>query len=128
MKLLILTTQDRFFLSHVLERALFIKDKGWEIIVATEKTSDDYFRCIQQFGFKIYDTQIKRKSVNPFSQLQDIITLSKIYRYEKPDVCLRWVSEKWTSRNNLGDNYVLGGVHYETSASTVHCRVQKERC
>ena len=41
---------------------------------------------------------------------------------------LRWVSEKWTSRNNLGDNYVLGGVHYETSASTVHCRVQKERC
>lgn len=41
---------------------------------------------------------------------------------------VRWVSEKWTSRNNLGDNYVLGGVHYETSASTVHCRVQKERC
>ena len=41
---------------------------------------------------------------------------------------MRWVSEKWTSRNNLGDNYVLGGVHYETSASTVHCRVQKERC
>ena len=33
---------------------------------------------------------------------------------------LRWVSEKWTSRNNLGDNYVLGGIHYETSASTVH--------
>ena len=23
---------------------------------------------------------------------------------------LRWVSEKWTSRNNLGDNYVLGGI------------------
>ena len=37
MKLLILTTQDRFFLSHVLERAQYIKDKGWEIIVATEK-------------------------------------------------------------------------------------------
>lgn len=99
MKLLILTTQDRFFLSHVLERALFIKDKGWEIIVATEKTSDDYFRCIQQFGFKIYDTQIKRKSVNPFSQLQDIITLSKIYRYEKPDVC-------W----HLGAKYIFWGT------------------
>ena len=41
---------------------------------------------------------------------------------------LRWVSEKWTSRNNLGENYVLGGIHYETSTSTVHCRVQKERC
>ena len=41
---------------------------------------------------------------------------------------VRWVSEKWTSRNKLGDNYVLGGIHYETSTSTVHCRVQKERC
>lgn len=60
MKLLILTTQDRFFLSHLLERARYIQDKGWEIIVATEKTSDDYFRRIQQFGFKVYDTQIKR--------------------------------------------------------------------
>ena len=36
---------------------------------------------------------------------------------------LRWVSEKWTSRNHLGDNYVLGGIHYETSTPTVHCRV-----
>lgn len=99
MKLLILTTQDRFFLSHLLERALYIQDKGWEIIVATEKTSDDYFRRIQQFGFKVYDTQIKRKSINPFSQLQDIITLSKIYKYEKPDVC-------W----HLGAKYIFWGT------------------
>ena len=36
---------------------------------------------------------------------------------------LRWVSKKWTSRINLGENYVLGGFHYETSTSTVHSRV-----
>ncbi len=99
MKLLILTTQDRFFLSHILDRALYIKDKGWEIIVATEKTSDDYIRRIQQFGFKVYDTQIKRKSINPFSQLRDIITLSKIYKCEKPDVC-------W----HLGAKYIFWGT------------------
>ena len=99
MKLLILTTQDRFFLSHLLERAQYIQDKGWEVIVATEKTSDDYFRRIQQFGFKVYDTQIKRKSINPFSQLQDIITLSKIYKHEKPDVC-------W----HLGAKYIFWGT------------------
>lgn len=99
MKLLILTTQDRFFLSHLLERAQYIQDKGWEIIVATEKTSDDYFRRIQQFGFKVYDTQIKRKSINPFSQLQDVITLSKIYKHEKPDVC-------W----HLGAKYIFWGT------------------
>lgn len=99
MKLLILTTQDRFFLSHVLERAQYIKDKGWEIIVATEKTSDDCFRRIQQFGFKVFDTKIKRKSINPFSQLQDIITLSKIYRRERPDLC-------W----HLGAKYIFWGT------------------
>lgn len=99
MKLLVLTTQDRFFLSHILERALYIKDKGWEVIVATEKTSDDYFRRIQQFGFRVYDTQIRRKSVNPFSQLRDIITLSKIYKREKPDVC-------W----HLGAKYIFWGT------------------
>ena len=55
-------------------------------------------------------------------------SLSASKRRNMPKPILRWVSEKWTSRNNLGDNYVLGGVHYETSASTVHCRVQKERC
>ena len=99
MKLLILTTQDRFFLSHILERALYIKDKGWEVIVATEKTSDDYFRRIQQFDFRVYDTQIRRKSVNPFSQLHDIIILSKIYKREKPDVC-------W----HLGAKYIFWGT------------------
>lgn len=99
MKLLILTTQDRFFLSHVLERALYIKNKGWEIVVATEKTSDDYFKRIQRFGFRVYDTQIKRKSINPFSQLKDIITLSNIYKCEKPDVC-------W----HLGAKYIFWGT------------------
>ena len=47
----------------------------------------------------MYDTQIKRKSINPFSQLQDIITLSKIYKHEKPDVC-------W----HLGAKYIFWGT------------------
>ena len=67
----------------------------------------------QTEDFRLYNTDIKtERHGRPYSVL----------------ISLRWVSEKWTSRNNLGDNYVLGGVHYETSASTVHCRVQKERC
>ena len=54
--------------------------------------------------------------------------LLKLLDEDRLDFIVRWVSEKWTSRNKLGDNYVLGGIHYETSTSTVHCRVQKERC
>ena len=59
MKLLILTTQDRFFLSHVLERALYIKDKGWEIIVATEKTSNT--KRFNELNYKVL-SELKREN------------------------------------------------------------------
>ena len=64
--------------------------------------------------------------VLPVALLSIVLGISGCSKEEPVDV--RWVSEKWTSRNKLGDNYVLGGIHYETSTSTVHCRVQKERC
>ena len=63
-----------------------------------------------------------------FSFFDGYLDYTLDFMQQAEDAEVRWVSEKWTSRNNLGDNYVLGGVHYETSASTVHCRVQKERC
>ena len=68
-------------------------------------------RLIETMLSKEFHGKCEEKSVS-------MIELNKIFqRY------VRWVSEKWTSRNHLGDNYVLGGIHYETSTPTVHCRV-----
>ena len=34
---------------------------------------------------------------------------------------LQWVSEKWTSRNHLGENDVQGGNHCDSCPSSIHC-------
>lgn len=99
MKLLILTTLDSFFLSHILDRALYIKKQGWQIVVAARKTDESKRRKIENYGFEFYDTSIERKSVGIFSQVKDIYTLYKIYKAVLPDICF-----------HLGAKYIFWGT------------------
>ena len=99
MKLLILTTLDSFFLSHILDRALYIKKQGWQIVVAARKTDESKRRKIENYGFEFYDTSIERKSVGIFSQVKDIYTLYKIYKAVLPDIC-----------SHLGAKYIFWGT------------------
>lgn len=86
MKLLVLTTQDKFFLSHVSERAEYFKNCGWEVAVAIQITDLEFVRKIQKKGFEVFDTKIERQSVNPFSQILAIKRLLRIYFGYKPDL------------------------------------------
>lgn len=86
MRILILTTQDCFFLSHVKERALYLKKRGCDVGVAAQKTSDNIVKKIISLGFVFYDTQLERQSINPFSQFLALIRLLKIQQDFKPDV------------------------------------------
>lgn len=85
-KLLFLTTQDRFFLSHLKERALFAQANGFAIHIAAQKTSDNYVSDIEQMGFHFYDTKIERQSIGLLSQFKSLMILRKIYSKVKPDV------------------------------------------
>ena len=87
MRLLIVTTQDRFFLTHVVERALYFKQKGWDVSVAAEETQKNYKNNILALGFNFYDTQIERKSLNPLGLLKAFFRLNKIFKDVKPDYC-----------------------------------------
>lgn len=87
MRLLFLTTQDRFFLTHVSERATFFKEKGWDVYVAAQQTSEKYKADIQNLGFKFYDTKMERKAVNPFSLVASFFRILKIYSVVHPDLC-----------------------------------------
>lgn len=87
MRLLIVTTQDRFFLTHVVERALYFKQKGWDVFIAAEETQKKYKNNILALGFDFYDTQIERKSLNPLGLLKAFFRLKKIYKDVKPDYC-----------------------------------------
>lgn len=110
MKLLILTTLDSFFLSHVLDRALYIKEQGWQVIVAAKQTDENKRRKIEEYGFKFYDTNIKRKSIGILAQVKDIVTLYRIYKNVSPDVCF-----------HLGAKYIFWG----TLVSRLLCPVPK---
>lgn len=87
MHLLIVTTQDRFFLTHVVERALYFKQKGWNVSIAAEETQEKYKNSILALGFNFYDTEIKRKSLNPLGLVKAFFRLKQIYKDVKPDYC-----------------------------------------
>lgn len=86
MRILIITTQDRFFLSHIRERAEYFKDQGCIVGVAAQKTSEDLIKKIQSLGFFFFDTKIERKSINPISQIVALYRLFKIHSLFKPDI------------------------------------------
>lgn len=86
MKILIVTTQDRFFLTHIKERALFFRDQGCIVAIAAQKTSQEFVESIRAYGFAFYDTKIERRSLNIFSEFLALIRLFKINRSFAPDV------------------------------------------
>ena len=86
MKILIVTTQDSFFLSHIKERAIFFKNQGCIVAVAAQKTSENIINQIKELGFTFYDTKIERQSLNIFSQFYALIRLLRIQFSFKPDI------------------------------------------
>ena len=85
-KLLYLTTQDKFFLSHLKERAVNAKDNGFTIFVAAQLTDRRYAEEIKKLGFVFFDTKIERRSLNVLSQIRAIRRLIKIINLVKPDI------------------------------------------
>ena len=83
-KLLFLITEDWFFCSHFLERALAAKKSGFEIIVCARKNKDK--KNIEDYGFKFQEISFNRKSINPLYEFQVLIKIIKIYRKFSPDI------------------------------------------
>lgn len=86
MRVLIVTTQDSFFLSHVRERAEYFKNMGAEVGVAAQKTSDSLVQQIESLGIPFFDTKLERKSLNPITQLKALFRLFFIQRSFKPNI------------------------------------------
>lgn len=86
MNLIIFVGQDRFFLSHVRDRAEYLSRKGFNVYVLGKKTEDQYVEQIEALGFKFHDTKIRRDAINPFVALQNFADVISIYRSIKPDI------------------------------------------
>ena len=77
-------TEDWFFLSHFLSRALSAQKHGYEIYVCSNETNKK--RIIENYGIKFINLPYKRPNINPFYEIYILIRLILIVYKIKPDI------------------------------------------
>jgi glycosyltransferase involved in cell wall biosynthesis len=84
LKLLYLITEDWFFCSHFLERAVSARAAGFEVVVVTRvKAHGDLIRAA---GLRLVPINIKRRSLNLLDEVRTLFTILHVFRNERPDI------------------------------------------
>lgn len=84
MKLLYLITEDWFFCSHFMERAMAAKAAGYDVLVVTRVVNKG--PQIVDAGLRLMHLPLGRSSLNPFSAVWSMVRLALIYWRERPDL------------------------------------------
>jgi glycosyltransferase involved in cell wall biosynthesis len=84
LKLLYLITEDWFFCSHFIERAIAAKAAGHEILVVTQRGAKG--AQILKAGLRLIHVPLVRRSLNPLSAAWAVLCLIQIYSRERPDL------------------------------------------
>ena len=83
-KLVFLITEDWFFLSHFLDRALAARRAGFDVVVAANEGRAA--AEIQDKGLRFVAVPFRRGGLNVFSEIATLWSIRKLYRKERPDV------------------------------------------
>ena len=83
-KILINLTEDWFFKSHFLSRAVDAKKSGYDVFVTCNESNDRKF--IEQRGIKFISSSLNRRSINPFYELYVLIKYFFIFKKINPDI------------------------------------------
>lgn len=83
-KLLYLITEDWFFCSHFIERAIVAKQKGYTVAVMTRVNI--HANIITSAGIKLIPSQLRRRSINPLREIAVMWEIWKTYSAERPDI------------------------------------------
>ena len=83
-KILFNITEDWFFLSHFLSRALSAQKDGFEIYVCCNETNKK--EIIEKYGIKFLRLPYKRPNINPIYQVYILIKLLLIIIKVKPNI------------------------------------------
>lgn len=83
-KILFNITEDWFFCSHFLERALAAKKKGYSVFVICKENKHKKF--IENHGISFYHIPFNRKSINPIYELFILFKIIRNYNKIKPDI------------------------------------------
>jgi len=82
--LVFLLTEDWFFASHFLQRALAAKAAGWRVVLVARES--EAATAIRAAGIEFLPVPFIRRRLNPFAELLFTLQLSKLYRQLKPDL------------------------------------------
>ena len=83
-KILFNITEDWFFCSHFLGRALAAKEAGYNIVVLSKENT--HKEIIESHGIKFYPLPFNRKSINPIYEFLILLKTIHLYRIIKPDI------------------------------------------
>ncbi len=83
-RLLFVITEDWFFASHFIERAVAAKQAGYEVAVATRVRL--HGQQISNSGIEIFPIDFSRRGLNPFTEIRTAWRLRYIVRKFAPDV------------------------------------------
>ena len=83
-KLLYLITEDWFFCSHFIERAMAARHAGFDVVVVAREGA--LAARIRDAGLRFVPLDISRRSLNPLREIATLLKIFKIYRQERPDI------------------------------------------
>jgi len=83
-KLLYLITEDWFFCSHFIERAVAAQNAGFDVTVATRVT--DHGDAIRGAGLRLVNIDFERRSLNLLKELRTVFEIWRVFRGERPDI------------------------------------------
>lgn len=84
-KVLMVVNADWYFLSHRLSLVRALRVKGYEVVVAASPEREMGAQ-IEGEGFRFIPLDIRRKSTQPWQELNTAWQLLDLYRQEKPDL------------------------------------------
>jgi glycosyltransferase involved in cell wall biosynthesis len=79
-----LITEDWFFCSHFMERALAARDAGYDVVVMARERA--HGAKIRSAGLRLLPVNFSRCSINPIKEMVLLLRICLAYRRERPDV------------------------------------------
>jgi glycosyltransferase involved in cell wall biosynthesis len=129
-RVLFVITEDWALISHRLHLINDAIAKGFVVGLATRITK--YKGMLEDRGVKVFQWDLKRKSLNPIREIHTILNLSRILRYFKPDI-IHAVAQKpiiyvglariFYPKSGLIAN--LGGVGYIFTSNHIKAKILK---
>lgn len=84
MRLLYIITEDWFFVSHFLDRAVAAKSQGFDVAVVTRKRSDT--RRIESLGISVFPVEFSRHGLNPMKEFMTVRQIRSAIKQFKPNI------------------------------------------